>query len=312
MQLWEQGKLRLDDSVSMYLPHFKVKQEFESVPITIRGLLTHSAGLPRESAQAYWTSPYVFPTEKEINDKLAEQTTLYPSSREWQYSNLGMTLLGEIVAKVSGMPYEQYVQEKILKPLQLSSTRPTMPKELYGKELAKGYSGVNREGQRHLMPYFNANGVTPAAGFTSSVLDLGKFMQWQNRLLKSGKAEVLKASTLREMQRVHWVVPGEDLTWGLGFEVEQKEGTSLVGHGGSCPGYRSFVALDTKSGVGVVVFINGAGVSPEKFADGIFKILRQYAATPAAPVNLDLTADTGRYDTNVECKHPTSTVKVCE
>ena len=69
MQLWEQGKLRLDDSVSMYLPQFKVKQEFESVPITIRGLLTHSAGLPRESMQPYWSQPYVFPTEKEINDR---------------------------------------------------------------------------------------------------------------------------------------------------------------------------------------------------------------------------------------------------
>src|SRR6478736_5297642 len=75
-QLWEQGKLRLDDSVSMYLPDFKVKQDFESVPITIRGLLTHSAGLPRESAQNYWTSPFIFPTEKEINSKLADQSTL--------------------------------------------------------------------------------------------------------------------------------------------------------------------------------------------------------------------------------------------
>jgi len=197
MQLWEQGKLRLDDSVSMYLPQFKVKQEFESVPITIRGLLTHSAGLPRESMQPYWSQPYVFPTEKEINDRLGEQETIYPSSREFQYSNLGMSLLGQIVAKVSGMPYEQYVQEKILKPMQLSNTRPTMPKELYGGQLAKGYSGVNRQGLRHLMPFFTANGVTPAAGFSSSAVDLGKFMMWQNRVLKTGKAEILKASTLR-------------------------------------------------------------------------------------------------------------------
>ena len=55
MQLWEQGKIRLDDSVSMYLPAFKLQQDFESVPITIRALLTHSAGLPRESKQPYWT-----------------------------------------------------------------------------------------------------------------------------------------------------------------------------------------------------------------------------------------------------------------
>lgn len=300
MQLWEQGKLRLDDSVSMYLPHFKVKQEFESVPITIRGLLTHSAGLPRESAQPYWTNPYNFPTEKEINDKLGEQNTLYPSSREFQYSNLGMSLLGQIVAKVSGMPYEQYVQEKILKPLQLSNTRPSMPKELYGNQLAKGYSGVNRQGERHLMPYFTANGITPAAGFTSSVTDLAKFLQWQNRLLKTGKAELLKASTLREMQRVQWYDPEGNSNWGLGFVVMNRGGTMIVGHGGSCPGYRSVVLLDTKTGIGVAVFINAAGGSPEKFADGIFKVLNSYASTPGSISARSLSDYTGAYDVDVE------------
>jgi len=300
MQLWEQGKLRMDDSVSMYLPHFKLRQEYESVPITIRGLLTHSAGLPRESAQPYWTSPYTFPTEQEINDKLGEQSTLYPSSREWQYSNLGMSLLGQIVAKVSGMPYEQYVQEKILKPLQMNSTRPVMPRELYGKELAKGYSGVNRQGQRHLMPYFNARGVASAAGFTSSVTDLAKFNQWQNRLFKTGKTEILKASTLREMQRVQWHDPEGINSWGLGFEVTYENGNLLVGHGGSCPGYRSFVVLNTKTGIGVSVFINAAGTNPEKFARGIFRIIDQYIATTADSASKDLSTYAGLYDTDVE------------
>ncbi len=300
MQLWEQGKLRLDDSVSMYLPHFKVKQEFESVPITIRGLLTHSAGLPRETAQPYWTNPYTFPTEKEINDKLGEQSTLYPASREYQYSNLGMSLLGQIVAKVSGMPYEQYVEEKILKPLQLSNTRPRMPKELYGSQLAKGYSGVNRQGLRHLLPFFTANGVTPAAGFTSSVTDLAKFLQWQNRLLKTGKAEVLKASTLREMQRVQWYDPEGVINRGLGFVVTPRAGTMIVGHGGSCPGYKSIVQLDTKTGFGVAVFINAPDGIPGKFSDGIFKILNAYAASTRDPLPRDLSPYTGLYDPQVE------------
>jgi CubicO group peptidase (beta-lactamase class C family) len=300
MQLWEQGKLRLDDSVSMYLPQFKVKQEFESVPITIRGLLTHSAGLPRESMQPYWSQPYVFPTEKEINDRLGEQETIYPSSREFQYSNLGMSLLGQIVAKVSGMPYEQYVQEKILKPMQLGNTRPTMPKELYGGQLAKGYSGVNRQGLRHLMPFFTANGVTPAAGFSSSAVDLGKFMMWQNRVLKTGKAEILKASTLREMQRVQWHDPAGNSNWGLGFIVDDKGGDKMVGHDGACPGYRTITWLDTKTGIGVAVFINALGVNPAKFADGILKVLNSYASTPVQRPIADVSAYEGIYDVDAE------------
>jgi CubicO group peptidase (beta-lactamase class C family) len=297
MQLWEQGKLRLDDSVSMYLPDFKVKQMYESVPITIRGLLTHSAGLPRESDQPYWTWPFNFPTEKEINDRLDDQSTLYPSSREFQYSNLGMALLGQIVAKVSGMPYEQYVQEKILKPMGLTNTRPYMPKELYGSALAKGYGGLSREGNRRLMPFFQANGIAAAAGFTSTVVDLGKFAQWQNRLYKSKTPEVLKPSTLREMQRVQWYDPnGGANNWGLGFVVSNESGRTIVGHGGSCPGYRSIIDLDPKSGIGVAVFSNAAGVSPEKFADGIFKILDKYSSTSASPTTVNLADFVGIYD----------------
>jgi CubicO group peptidase (beta-lactamase class C family) len=296
MQLWEQGKLRLDDSVSMYLPDFKVKQEYESVPITIRGLLTHSAGLPRESDQGYWTWPFIFPTEKEINDRLDDQSTLYPSSREFQYSNLGMALLGQIVAKVSGMPYEQYVQDKIIKPLGLSNTRPYMPKELWGKELAKGYSGLSRDGKRRQMPFFQANGIAPAAGFTSTVVDLGKFAQWQNRLYKAKSPEVLKQSTLREMQRVQWYDPAGNSNWGLGFVVRNDGGKTIVGHGGSCPGYRSILRLDPGSGIGVVVFSNAAGVSPEKFADGILKILDKYKSTPASTTAVNLADYAGIYD----------------
>jgi CubicO group peptidase (beta-lactamase class C family) len=294
MQLWEQGKLRLDDSVSTYLPDFKVKQGYESVPITIRGLLTHSAGLPRESDQPYWTWPFNFPTEKEINDRLDDQSTLYPSSREFQYSNLGMALLGQIVAKVAGMPYEQYVQEKILKPMGLTNTLPYMPKELYGSALAKGYSGISRDGKRRLMPFFQTNGIAPAAGFSSTALDLGKFAQWQNRLLKSKTAEILKPSTLREMQRVQWFDPAGVNNWGLGFIVDPKE--NMVGHDGSCPGYRTTVDLNTKTGIAVVVFANAAGVSPEKFSAGIFKILEKYSSTTPSPTTVNLTDYAGIYD----------------
>lgn len=290
MQLWEQGKIRLDDSVSMYLPAFKLKQDFESVPITIRSLLTHSAGLPRESKQGYWTTPFIFPTEKDINDSLGKQTTIYPASTRFQYSNLGMSLLGQIVAKVSGMPYEQYVEQHILKPLGMGDTKPYMPKELWGGKLATGYGGLQRNGERRTMPFFQTNGVAAAAGFSSSALDLARFAQWQFRLLKGGAKELLKPSTLKEMQRVQWVDPDGQLTWGLGFVVSDEGGIRLVGHDGSCPGYRTAVVIDPKSKWGAVVFVNTTGINPWDYAAKIMKVMRQYEAeksvTPSAGVTL--------------------------
>ena len=140
MQLWEQGKLRLDDSISSLLPGFNLKQQYtETVPVTIRSLLTHSSGLPREASYPYWSAPdFYFPTEKEINQKLGDQQTLYPSSTYFQYSNLGMSLLGEVVENVSKTSYENYVEKNILDPLQLTNTLPSLPKNLWRGKWQRG------------------------------------------------------------------------------------------------------------------------------------------------------------------------------
>ena len=276
MKLYDEGKLRLDDKVSDLLPWYNLKQQFhESGPITVRSLLTHSSGLPRESNHPYWTGPdFPFPESTEIKAELGKQETLYPASTYFQYSNLGLTLLGEIVSEVSGIPYEQYVQENILNPLNLNNTLPYMPKEMHGKELTNGYSAITRSRERQLMPFFNANGIGPAAGFSSNVEDLGKFAAWQFRLLDTTTTEILKPSTLKNMHRVHWTNPDWNVTWGLGFSVSKGPGgKTLVGHGGSCPGYRSSLRIDPKAKRAYVVMINASGTNPHKYANGIGQIL---------------------------------------
>ena len=111
-----------------------------------------------------------------------------------------------------------------------------MPMDLYGKRLAVGYGALKRDGTRDLLKPFDTRGVTPAAGYTSTVEDLGKFASWQFRLLRTGQTNVLKASTLREMQRVQFMDPDWKTSWGLGFAVEHRDDHIYVGHGGACPG----------------------------------------------------------------------------
>ncbi|MEX1309562.1 MAG: serine hydrolase domain-containing protein, partial [Candidatus Sulfomarinibacteraceae bacterium] len=95
MQLKEEGKVRLDAPVADYLDWFTLKDVHpDDEEITVRRLLSHSSGLPRESDYPYWSDPdFVFPTHDEIVDRLSDQQTLYPSSRYFQYSNLGLTLV---------------------------------------------------------------------------------------------------------------------------------------------------------------------------------------------------------------------------
>jgi CubicO group peptidase (beta-lactamase class C family) len=287
MQQRDAGKLQLDDPVHNYLPYFALKPTSpDDPPVRIRDLLTHSGGVPRESAHNYWDAPdFIFPTKAELIAGLATQEMLYAPERYYQYSNLGMTLAGEIVEKVSGVPYERYVQESILGPLKLSRTTTSLPESERGRELATGYGPLSREGTRDVMPFYNARGITPAAGLASSVRDLGSFAAWQFRLLRNGGEEVLRAATLREMQRVQWVDPDWRMTRGLGFRVRREGSETLVGHFGSCPGYRTEVTLNPRRQLAAVVMINAMSVDTEEIATQLLKVAG--AALAGAPKPAD-------------------------
>lgn len=276
MKLYDEGKLRLDDNVDDLLPWYNLKQKYpDSGPMTVRALLTHSSGLPRESNHPYWTGPdFPFPTSDQIKAELGNQETLYPASTYFQYSNLGLTLLGEIVEQVSGIPFDDYVTKNILNPLNLNNTRTVLPETLYGRELAVGYSSMKRDGTRDKVEFFQANGIKPAAGFSSNVRDLATFASWQFRLRDSTITEILKPSTLKYMQNVHWTDPDFETTWGLGFNVSKgADGEKWVSHGGSCPGYRSILMLNLKKKMAFSIMINAGGTNPGKYVTGINEIL---------------------------------------
>lgn len=276
MNLYEEGALRLDDRLNEVFPDYELEQQFElSGPITIRNLLTHSSGFPRENAYSHWTDPALeFPTKEEILSKLSEQETLYPSSTYFQYSNLAMTLLGYIVEEVSGQSYDDYVQEHILDPLALSDTRPDMPEELWGTQLAVGYTPETLEGVQHKLELFDPNGVTPAAGFSSTVEDLAQFAAWQFRLYDAEEEEILKPSTIKNMHNIHWMDSDFGTSWGLGFAVYKgPDGKKWVGHGGYCPGYRSTLTMNPESKMAYSVMTNSNNPNPGKYARGIHAIL---------------------------------------
>ena len=299
MQLYETGKVRLDDPITADLPWATISPASDSGPITLRGLLTHSSGIPRESDFPYWSGPdFPFPTREEIRAKIASQSALYPAERYFQYSNLGLTLVGETVAAVSGQPYEDYAKANVLAPLGLNSTRTFMPMDLYAKSLAVGYGALKRDGTRDLVKPFNTRGVTPAAGYTSTVEDLAKFASWQFRLLRTGQTNVLKAPTLREMQRVQFMDPDWKTSWGLGFAVAHRDDHIYVGHGGDCPGYHTVLSMRNDDQTAVIVMDTGAD-RPSPFAEAIFAILDKRkgyefkAPLPATGIKLEDYA--GRY-----------------
>lgn len=305
MQLRDRGLVDLDDPVQKLLPWFELPQAFEdSSEITLEGLLTHSAGLPRESDSPYWTGPdFDFPSREEIRAGLSGQATIYPAARYFQYSNLGLSLAGEIVAEKSGLAFERYIDEQILQPLGFDDTATGFPEGAKADRVATGYSFPGRDGLLEALPLYDARGITPAAGFTSTAPDLARFAAWQFRLF-AGKdaaedAAVLQANTLREMQRVHWLDTDWGVAWGLAFHVSRQGERTLVGHGGSCPGFNTRLAMDPVKRVGVVLMANRNGVDLGGYTARLFDILEAGGAAPEGggkAAGPDLEPYIGSYD----------------
>lgn len=299
MQLWESDKLSLDVDIGTLLPSLALQRAGpDAGRITPRGLMSHAAGLPREASLPAWPSAtYVAPTRSEIVTTLVSQPPYLSPAERYQYSNLGMVVLGEVVSAVSGRPYAELVAERILAPLGMADTRPTIPTDLLGVRLPQGHSALRRDGTRDRLPVFQPQGLLPAAGYSSTVADLARFAAWQFRLLRGGGQELLKVSTLREMQRVQWTDPDGKNAWGLGFSVSREGANTVVGHAGRCPGYESAIGLALKDEVAVIALLNAQNAGPytRQMRQLMLKGLRLPVA-PTAADSPDLPAYAGRYN----------------
>jgi D-alanyl-D-alanine carboxypeptidase len=286
MQLRDAGKLRLDDPVSSHLSWFQVKSAVPDAPaITIRHLLTHTSGLARELPLPYWNDLH-FPTRAEMMRLAPLQQAILAPETEFKYSNLALAIAGEIVAAVSGEPYERYVAEHILQPLGMRATRVAPARGMPG--LAAGYRKRVPGQAREIEDFIEAGGLTPAASIASSVEDLAEFISLQLREGPVGSAQILRASTLREMRRVQWLQPDWQAGQGLGFWIRRVGQQVRAGHDGAVPGYKSQIELAPAEKLGVIVLINGYDADPLFYVNQAFTIVgpamaRATAQPKAAP-----------------------------
>ena len=272
LQLRDQGKLRLDDPVSLHLPWFRVPDRFPGAPaITIRQLLTHTSGLAREPDFPYWTD-HVFPTREELAGALPKQDPVHAPETTSHYSNLGMALLGEIVTEVSGQPWADYVEEHILEPLGMSSSSAAPGEDLI-RRLATGYMRMMPDGTRNIFDYYDTGAIAPAASMVSTVEDLSRFASLQFRDGPSGDGQILKGSTLREMHRVHWLYESFSGGRGLGFDVFRLDGTTVVGKTGSIGGNLNRLLLVPSERIAVVVSLNADDGNTYSVAEQAYELV---------------------------------------
>ena len=154
----------------------------EAEPIKIAHLLTHPAGLPRESDHPSWTE-FEFPTAEDLRETVSRQRAAYPTETVWKYSNLGLSLAGAVVETVSGRDYEEYVETEIIAPLGMTSSSVGVPSDAHRARLVTGYGRRWPDERRDTMPFVDARAFDPATGLSSSVEDMVTFLSWQMRLV---------------------------------------------------------------------------------------------------------------------------------
>jgi CubicO group peptidase (beta-lactamase class C family) len=258
MQLRDAGRLDLDDPVSTHLPWFAPEGETAAEPITLRDLLRHSSGLPCEVDHEVWESErQLYPSREELVARAQDLKLIYPANSRFNYSNLGYSLLGEIIATVSGLDYEEYVRRNILDPLEMDDTVLFPPDQPTCDRLATGYAHLpRRPGPRAALTGREPGAFAPAGGYYSSVLDMAKFAMWQFRVRADEDERILGRTTLEEMQSPQWPSP----KWGLGFTYYWIGDLDLYGHQGGCAdaGFKSQFILCPEEETAVVVLINAS------------------------------------------------------
>jgi CubicO group peptidase (beta-lactamase class C family) len=270
LKLRDEGKLKLDDPAYLYIPEMKNLHYLtrDASPITIRNLLTHSAGFPEDNP---WGDRQLANTDEQLLDLYRKGISFSNDpGLVYEYSNLGFATLGYIIKKVSGQTYQAYIAANILKPLGMTHTYyeySKIPKE----KLALGYRWLDNEWVEQ--PLLHDGSYGAMGGMITTMEDFSKYVAlhlsaWPPR--DDADIGPVKRSSIREMH-YPWDVSSLNVkaktttgrpcpsvnayAYGLGWKKDC-DGKITIAHSGGLPGFGSHWAILPEYGIGVISFTN--------------------------------------------------------
>lgn len=262
LRLAEKGLVDLDKPVREYLPDFRPANE-TSTPITPRHLMAHRSGLVRESPVGHYfdaTSPSLEATVDSLNGT----PLVYPPGSRQKYSNAAVAVLGRIVEKVTGEPFEDHVRENLLEPMGMTTADFAEPARSSRK--ARGFMwAYDRE--PYPAPEFLL-GTGPAGNLHASMVDLAHLARF---ILAGGRADetrLLQEETLAKMAEPQFSTASRTGRFGLSFSLGNLDGHATLGHGGAVYGFStSFLVIpELKLGVAVSASLDVSNAVVERIA----------------------------------------------
>lgn len=266
MQLADQGKINIDQPLATALPEFSIKTRFPTAgPVTPRNIMTHHSGLPSNFFQGLFVrNPEAFET---VVENIKEEHLAFPPNYVFSYSNLGMALLGATVQKVSGKPFNDYMEQNFFKPMGMTQS------SFATRAVTKAYDH-NKPAEVYSLRDM------PAANLLSNVVDLSQFLKMNFAAGQTGQQQILSTASVQEM--LHVQNEKFPLTFnayvGLGWMMHGLEipgGGPVALHGGSLPDSHSMMAMLPEHKLGVVILSNSAtsSVSVSKIAGDALRLM---------------------------------------
>jgi CubicO group peptidase (beta-lactamase class C family) len=256
MLLAEEGKLSLNDRVNKY---------FEGAPdtwkeITIRHLLTHTSGLVRE---APGFNPLKVQSDADVIKTAYSLPLRFKTGEKWEYCNLGYFMLAEIITRVSGKPWDEYLHERVFKPLGMNATRATTVTDIVPNRAS---SYARRNDQLQNAEVFLA--LRPSGAFLSTVLDLAKWdaALYTDRILKQASREEMWRPVIETTRNPN---SSTSYFYGFGWMIGRVNGRREVFHGGTLTGFRAALVRYVDDKLTVVVLTNAAQASPDVIARAV-------------------------------------------
>jgi CubicO group peptidase (beta-lactamase class C family) len=253
-------KLSLDDKVTKWIPEFKLDNKAAGEQAIIRDLLCHRLGFQTFQGDfTYWTSNL---SRREVIEKMSRIKAIYPFRTKWGYTNAAFLTAGEIIPKVTGMQWEEFIKEKIFIPLGMTHTLA----------LSKDYPGAANKCQPHTIadgklvkiPYCTIDNLAPAGSISSSISDMSKWVMMQLNDGKLDGKEIIPASAIAQTRQPHSILgnggylynKGHFALYGLGWFLEEYSGRKIVSHTGGVNGFVTSVTLVPEEKLGIIVFTN--------------------------------------------------------
>jgi CubicO group peptidase (beta-lactamase class C family) len=248
MKLMEEGKLSIEDPVHKFFPDAPELWR----PIKIKNLMSHSSGLQREGP-AY--ENFKLQSDLEIIKSGYKLPLDFNTGEKYQYSNLGYYILAEIIKQVSGMPWQDYIHDKLFVPVGMSNTYVT-DFYLIIPNRASGYMYQ----QEKLVNAYPMYAIRPSGGFLSTSSDM---IKWE-KTIREGKTILKKENWEKLWQPFIKMSDKSDSKeyYGFAWAMDEYKGHKLIVHGGSNPGFKSVFLRFVKDDLSIIILSNTSEANP--------------------------------------------------